>query len=313
MQNSENRDIVVAALKHAAPYIRMFKHKTFVLKAGGEIFASPESTREFLGQIGILHELGIRIVLVHGGGPQSTALATSLGVETQFVEGRRVTDEQSLEVATMVLNGQINTRILAACRDIDLPAVGISGVDAGLIRANKRPPVDIAGSDAAPIDYGFVGDIESVDADVLRTQLASGLVPVISPLSADESGTLLNINADTVAAALAAALDAEKLILVTGAPGILEDRSRPESLISYTDLAGLKRLREAGSLAEGMLPKAAAIGAAIRGGVQRVHVISHKLADSVLLEVFTNEGTGTLVVENIDTLSPEEQAPGASA
>ena len=313
MQNTDNRDIVVAALKHAAPYIRMFKHKTFVLKAGGEIFRTTESTRDFLEQIGILHELGIRIVLVHGGGPQSTELATNLGVETQFVEGRRVTDEQSLEVATMVLNGQINTRILAACRDIGIPAVGISGVDAGLIRANKRPPVDIDGIDAGPVDYGFVGDIESVDADVLRTQLASGLVPVISPLSADESGTLLNINADTVAAALAAALDAEKMILVTGAPGILEDRADPGSLISYIDLDGLQRLREAGSLAEGMLPKAAAIEAAIRGGVQRVHVISYRLSDSLLLEVFTNEGNGTLVVNNIDMLSPAEQAPGPAS
>jgi acetylglutamate kinase len=313
MESSENRDIVVAALKHAAPYIRMFKHKTFVVKAGGEIFIDAESTRDFLGQISILHDLGIRIVLVHGGGPQSTALATSLGVETEFVEGRRVTNEQSLEVATMVLNGQINTRILAACRDIDLPAVGISGVDAGLIRANKRPPVNIGGDAENLVDYGFVGDIESVDADILRTQLASGLVPVISPLSADSDGTLLNINADTVAAALAGALDAEKLILVTSAPGILEDRTDPNSLISYIDLAGLAQLKANGSLAEGMLPKAAAIEAAIQGGVQRVHVISYKLSDSLLLEVFTNEGNGTLVVGNIDTLSPEEQSSGTTS
>jgi len=310
MQSTDNRDIVVAALKHAAPYIRMFKHKTFVLKAGGEIFASPESTRELLAQIAILYQVGMRIVLVHGGGPQSTELATNLGVETQFIEGRRVTDAQSLEIATMVLNGQINTRILAACRDIDLPAIGISGVDAGLIQATRRPPVTLSDVDAGPVDYGFVGDIESVDVEVLRTQLASGLVPVVSPLSADASGTLLNINADTVAAALAASLAAEKLILVTGAPGILEDRQDPGSLISYVDLAGLQRLRENRSLAEGMLPKVAAIEAAIRGGVQRVHVISYKLPDSLLLEVFTNAGTGTLVVENIDTLSAAEQAPG---
>jgi acetylglutamate kinase len=312
MESSENRDIVVAALKHAAPYIRMFKHKTFVVKAGGEIFVDAESTRDFLSQISILHDLGIRIVLVHGGGPQSTELATSLGVKTEFIEGRRVTNEQSLEIATMVLNGQINTRILAVCRDIDLPAVGISGVDAGLIRANKRPPVDIGGDAANLVDYGFVGDIESVDADVLRTQLASGLVPVISPLSADSDGTVLNINADTVAAALAGALDAEKLILVTGAPGILEDRADPNSLISYVDLAGLAQLKANGSLAEGMLPKAAAIENAIQGGVQRVHVISYKLSDSLLLEVFTNEGNGTLVVGNIDMLSPEEQSSGAT-
>ncbi len=313
MQDNENRDIVVAALKHAAPYIRMYKHKTFLIKAGGEIFATAESTRELIEQIAILHQVCIRVVLVHGGGPQSTELADNLGMTTEFVEGRRVTDEQSLEVAAMVLNGQINTRILAVCRDLDLPAVGISGVDAGLIKAHKRPPVTVVGRDDGPVDYGFVGDIDSVSIDVLQTQLESGLVPVISPLSADESGTLLNINADTVAAALAGALEAEKMVLITGAPGILGDRTDPSSLISYIDLPGLQKLRENGSLAAGMLPKASAIEAAVNGGVGRVHVISHKLPDSLLLEVFTNEGTGTLVVDNIDTLSAEEQAHGAGS
>ena len=310
MQDNENRDIVVAALKHAAPYIRMFKHKTFVLKAGGEIFASLESTRELVEQIAILHQVGIRIVLVHGGGPQSTELAESLGMTTQFIEGRRVTDERSLEVAAMVLNGQINTRILAACRDLDLPAVGISGVDAGLIKAHKRPPVNVDGHDAGPVDYGFVGDIDSVEADILRTQLDNELVPVISPLSSDESGTLLNITPPRGPPPGPAPLDAEKLVLITGAPGILTDRNDPDSLISYVDLPGLRKLRDSGSLAAGMLPKATAIEAAINGGVGRVHVISHKLSDSLLLEVFTNEGNGTLVVDNIDTLSAEEQAQG---
>jgi len=310
MKSQNNRDIVVAALKHAAPYVRMYKGKVFVLKAGGEIFANPENTRALVEQMAILHQVGIRIVLVHGGGPQSTQLAEALGLPTQFIEGRRVTDESALDVATMVLNGQINTRILAACRDVGLPAVGISGVDAGLIRAHKRPPVKMNGNDSEAIDYGFVGDIDSVDAAILRTQLDSGLVPVVSPLSADQSGTLLNINADTVAAALASELNAEKLILTTGAPGILEDRADSNSVMSYLDLAGLRELREAGALADGMLPKAAAIEAAIKGGVARVHIISYKLADSLLLEVFTNEGTGTLVVANVNTLSPAEQAPG---
>ena len=310
MKSQNNRDIVVAALKHAAPYVRMYKGKVFVLKAGGEIFANPENTRALVEQMAILHQVGIRIVLVHGGGPQSTQLAEALGLPTQFIEGRRVTDESALDVATMVLNGQINTRILAACRDVGLPAVGISGVDAGLIRAHKRPPVKMNGNDSEAVDYGFVGDIDSVDAAILRTQLDSGLVPVVSPLSADQSGTLLNINADTVAAALASELNAEKLILTTGAPGILEDRADSNSVMSYLDLAGLRELREAGALADGMLPKAAAIEAAIKGGVARVHIISYKLADSLLLEVFTNEGTGTLVVANVNTLSPAEQAPG---
>ncbi len=308
MTSKRDRAIVVSALKHAAPYIRLFKGKVFVIKAGGEVFADPAKTNALVEQVGILHQVGIRTVLIHGGGPQSTELASALGLDTTFVEGRRVTDSESLNVATMVLNGQINTRILAACRDLQIPAVGISGVDAGLIRAHKRPPVERDGEDA--VDYGFVGDIDSVEADILRKQLDNGLMPVVSPLSCDESGTLLNINADTVAAAIAAELDAEKLILATGAPGILEDVRDPGSLISYIDRKHLKALRESGSLADGMLPKAAAIDAAIANGVQRVHVISYKYPDSILLEVFTNEGTGTLVVDDIAALTPEEQGEG---
>ncbi len=308
IRTTGNRDIVVAALKHAAPYIRMFKRKVFVLKAGGELFADSNATRALIEQIAILHQVGIRVVLVHGGGPQSTEMAEALGLTTQIIQGRRVTDASALEVAAMVLNEQINPQILAACRELDVPAVGISGVDEGLIRATKRPPVRIDGSDSDPVDFGFVGDIESVDADVLQTHLENGLVPVISPLSADPDGTLLNINADTVAAALAAALNAEKLILVTGAPGILENPSDSSSLVSYLDLTGLQRLRDSDALESGMLPKAAAIQAAIEGGVPRVHVISYRVPDSLLLEIFTNEGTGTLVVETIGELTAAEKA-----
>jgi len=306
MSAKKDRAIVVSALKHAAPYIRLYKGKVFVIKAGGEVFADAEKTNALMEQVGILHQVGIRVVLIHGGGPQSTELASALGLDTTFVDGRRVTDSESMDVATMVLSGQINTRILATCRDLQIPAVGISGVDAGLIRAHKRPPVERDGD--TPIDYGFVGDIDSVDADILKKQLDNGLMPVISPISCDESGTILNINADTVAAAIAAELDAEKLVLATGAAGILEDVSDPNSLISYIDRVGLRKLRESGSLADGMLPKAAAIDAAISNGVQRVHIISSKLPDSILLEVFTNEGTGTLVVDDIGGLTPAEQS-----
>lgn len=306
MNTSRDRAVVVSALKHAAPYIRMFKHKVFVLKAGGKIFADNRLTLALMEQIGLLYQVGIRVVLVHGGGPQSTQLASALGLKTNFVDGRRVTDEDALDVSIMVLNGQINTRILAVCRELDIPAVGISGVDAGLIRAHRRPPVKLAGGDS--IDYGYVGDIESVDASVLRKQLDNGLMPVVSPLSCDSSGTLLNINADTVAAAIAVELNAEKLILATSAPGILEDRDDPQSLISYLDRSGLKKLRDAGKLTDGMLPKADAIDTAIANGVNRVHIISYKLPDSLLLEVFTNEGTGTLVVKDIAALTPAEQS-----
>ncbi len=306
MNTPRDRAIVVSALKHAAPYIRLFKKKVFVLKIGGEVFADRELTHALMEQVGILHQVGIRVVLIHGGGPQSTELATALGVDTTFVEGRRVTDGDSLDVATMVLNGQINTRILAVCRDLQIPAVGISGVDAGLIRAHKRPPVQQA--DGKSLDYGFVGDIDGVDADILKKQLDNGLMPVVSPLSCDESGTLLNINADTVAAAIAAELGAEKLILATGASGILEDINDPQSLISYIDRKALKKIRDEGKLADGMLPKATAIDSALANGVSRVHVISYRLPDSLLLEVFTNEGNGTLVVNDIAALSAAEQA-----
>jgi len=310
MTSKRERAIVVSALKHAAPYIRLFKGKVFVLKAGGEIFADRAATTALMEQVGILHQVGVRVVLIHGGGSQATELATALGVDTTFVDGRRVTDGASLDVATMVLNGQINTRVLAACRDLQIPAVGISGVDAGLIRARRRPPVEREGD--STIDYGFVGDIESVDADILQKQLDNGLMPVVSPLSCDESGTLLNINADTVAAAIAAELGAEKMILLTGAAGVLEDASDPQSLISYIDRAQLDALKADGKLADGMLPKAAAIDSALANGVRRVHVISYNVPDSLLLEVFTNEGTGTLVVSDIAALTPAEQGDSDS-
>ncbi|MCU0975000.1 MAG: acetylglutamate kinase [Steroidobacteraceae bacterium] len=296
----------VRALRGAAPYVRLYKGKVFVIKAGGAVFSDPVGTHSLIQQIGILHNLGIKVVLVHGGGPQLDQMQRSLGIEPRMVKGRRVTDARSIDVTTMVLNGLLNTRILAICRQLGVDAIGISGVDAGLIRARRRPPVDV---DGESVDYGFVGDVLAVDPSVITRQLEAGLMPVVSPLSADDDGCVLNINADTVAARLGAALGAEKLILCTGAPGILEDVRDPGSLVSYTDLGGLKRLEAAGSFADGMLPKATAIEGAIRGGVRRVHVISYKAADSVLAEVFTNEGTGTLIVEDIGALTPAEQNP----
>ena len=295
----------VRALKSAAPYVRLYKGKIFVVKAGGAVFADEAGTRGLIEQISILHHLGIRVVMVHGGGPQLDQMQRSLGIEPHMVKGRRVTDARSIDATTMVLNGLINTRILATCRELGIDAVGVSGVDAGLVRARRRPPVEV---DGETVDFGFVGDVAEVDVSVLHTQLEAGLMPVVSPLSSDDAGCVLNINADTVAATIGAALGAEKLILCTGAPGILEDLSDPSSLVSYTDIEGLARLQAAGSLADGMLPKASAIEGAIRGGVRRVHVISYKVPDSLLAEVFTNEGTGTLIVEDIDALTPAEQA-----
>jgi len=302
--------LAIRALRSAAPYIRMYKGKTFVVKAGGGVFAEMATTRALVEQIGILHYFGVRVVLVHGGGPQLTELSAALGVPTRMIEGRRVTDEKSIEITAMVLNGLINTRVLGICRDLNIDAVGISGVDAGLVRAHRRPPLALA-ADGERVDFGFVGDIDTIDPTVLNKLLDNGLMPVVSPLSADDSGTLLNINADTVAAAIGAALGAEKLLLCTGTPAILGNLDDPGSLISYTDLRGLKRLRDEGRIAAGMLPKAKAIEEALRGGVRRVHVVSYLSPEGILGEVFTNEGTGTLIVADVDALSAAEQQ-GAS-
>jgi acetylglutamate kinase len=296
--------VAIRALRSAAPYIRMYKGKVFVIKASGGVFGDAASTRGLIEQVAILHQVGIRVVLVHGGGPQLTQVQESLGLTPRMVAGRRVTDGKSMEVTSMVLNGLVNTQILGMCREFDINAVGVSGVDAGLVRAHKRPPVSVEGQ---MVDYGFVGDIDLIDVKVLQQLLDDGLMPVVSPVSADNNGTLLNINADTVAAGIGAGLKAEKLMLCTGAPGILESVDDPRSIVSYTDLAGLARLQAQGSLQDGMLPKAKAIEDALRGGVRRVHVTSYKSPDSILAEVFTNEGTGTLIVENISVLSPAEQ------
>ena len=312
LMHKTDQALAIRALKNAAPYIRLYKGKTFVVKAGGGVFGDVASTRALIEQIGILHYFGVRVVMVHGGGPQLTELAGALGLPTRMVQGRRVTDERSIELTVMVLNGLINTRILALCRDLNIDAIGVSGVDAGLVRAHKRPPVKLDGSDEI-VDFGFVGDIDAVDATVLRKLLDDGLMPVVSPLSADGNGVLLNINADTVAAEIGGALGAEKLILCTGAPGILERIDDPGSLVSYTDLKGLERLKREGRLADGMLPKATAIERAIRGGVRRVHVVSYKAPEGILGEVFTNEGTGTLVVADVNALSPAEQLMGPGA
>ena len=300
--------VTVRALRGAAPYIHMYKGKVFVIKTGGGAFRDGAAMRGFMEQVAILHHLGIRVVLVHGGGPQLDEVTKKLGVETRMVQGRRVTDGGAIDVACMVLNGLINTRLLGLCREFGIDAIGLSGVDAGLVRAHKRPPVTLASGEV--VDYGMVGDIDGVDGSVITRLLDAGFLPVVSPLSCDATGHLLNINADTVAAAIGGAMGAEKLILCTGAPGILERLDDPHSLISYTDVAGLRRLREEGAISDGMLPKSSAIEAAIRGGVKRVHVISYAAPDALLAEIFTNEGTGTLVVADTKALSAAEQGAG---
>lgn len=288
------------ALKRAVPYLKLFHGKIFVIKVGGE--AGGDDARGAVAeQVRVLWELGIRAVLVHGGGPQTTELCERLGVPTTFVGGRRVTDGATLDAAVMTLNGTVSTAWVASFRALGVPAVGVSGVDGGLIRARRRPPTRVDGA-TEEVDFGFVGDIEEVDPSLLRTLLDGGFLPVVSPVTAAADGTVLNVNADTVAAALAVALKAEKMILVTGVPGLLEDPADRTSLVSYVDLEGVRRLRDRGVVGGGMLPKVRAAEAAIQGGVRRVHVIGWREPSSLLIEVFTNDGAGTMIVRDLKEL-----------
>jgi acetylglutamate kinase len=306
-----DRDNSMQALLRALPYIRLFKGRTFLVKAGGAMCGEPAALRALAEQLSVLRELGIKVVLVHGGGPQTTELSEKLGLQTKFVEGRRVTDEKTLEVAVMTLTGSVNTALLAACRAVDLPAVGISGIDAGLIKATRRPPqTKVIDGTSTTVDYGLVGDIVSVDTTVIETLLTANLVPVVSPVCADEHGQVLNVNADTVASTLARALNAEKLIFLTDTAGLLEERSNPSSLVSYTDVRGLAELQERGAIGAGMLPKVKSAREALLGGVKRVHMVGYKGRANLLVEIFTNEGAGTLIVKDASELLPHEQQPG---
>ena len=298
----------IAAIRHAVPYLALFRGRTFVVKVGGAALDDARTLSSVVEQVAALHHLGIRVVLVHGGGRQASLQAEALGLPVRQVAGRRVTDDATLPVVTRALNGDVNTALLSACRAAGLAACGLCGVDGGLVTARRRAPVEVPG-EPAPVDYGHVGDVVRVDPRLLLHLLDGGFVPVVSPLAADAEGRLLNVNADAVAAALAVALAAEKLLLLVEPAGILEDGSDPGSLVSYLDLPVLARLRSAGSLRDGMLPKAAAIEAALRGGVPRAHLVSWRSSDALLWEIFSNEGAGTLVVPDLAALTGEERGP----
>ena len=293
----------VAGLKHALPYLRLFQGKTFVVKLSGEAIEEEARLVLFLEQIEVLHRLGIRVVLVHGGGPQTTALAERLGLATQKIGGRRVTDAATLEAAVMAMAGKVNTALLAICRRAGVAAVGLSGVDADLIEARKRPPVPAVDAAAQAVDFGFVGDVVTVNPRVVQKLLDDGYVPVVAPLAGDAQGAILNVNADTIAAELAVALGAEKLLFAVAVPGLLERADDPRSLVSLIDLPGLAGLDAKGALTGGMLPKSRAIVRALEGGVPRVHLVPFATPDALLAELFTNEGIGTLVVSSVAALS----------
>jgi len=295
----------ISALNNAAPYIKLYKDKIFIIKIGGELLRDISSARKLLKQIATIHQFGIKVILVHGGGPQLTEMIEKSGQVSEFNNGRRVTDQSTISLAVMVLNGEVNTKLLAISVELGIPAIGISGIDGGMIVTKKREK--IKDETGALIDYGYVGDISSVNMDILNTQLDAGYIPIISSLTANADGVILNVNADTIAATIAYELSAEKLILMTSVPGILMDTNDKTSLISYINHDSLKKMKSNGKLTDGMLPKVDAIGLALDNGVSRVHIISSNSQDSLLTEIFTNHGTGTLIVKDLTNLTTKEQ------
>ncbi len=288
----------VAGLKEALDYTRLYREQAFVVKLGGEVVASPEALAGVAVQIALLESLSIRVVVVHGGGPQASELSRRLGIEPEVVAGRRVTTPEVLEVAKMVYAGRINVDVLAALRAHGVPAVGLSGIDAGLVTTRRRPPVMVRGDDGVErlVDFGEVGDVEAVDPTLLELLLPHGYVPVVASLAADREGRPLNINADTLAEALARALGAKKLIYLTGAPGLLRDAADPSSLVAFAGPAELQELLASGAVKGGMRPKVEACLRAVAGGVRRTHIIDGRAADALLIEVFTGSGSGTMIV-----------------
>jgi len=288
----------IAGLKGALRYVRAYRDQVFVVKLGGEVLGDSSALDQVAGQLALLSSLGIRVVIVHGGGPQASDVSRLLGREPVMVAGRRVTDDSALEVAKMVYAGVLNVDLLSALRRHQVQAVGLSGVDADLITAHRRPPVSVvddAGREVT-VDYGHVGDIDRVDPRVLVTLLDARFVPVVASLAGDQDGRVYNVNADTVAESLAVAVRAQKLIFLTGAPGVLRDPKDPASLVAFADPDDLAGLMASGALSGGMRPKVEACIRAATGGVERTHIIGGRTPDALLLEVFTGSGCGTMIV-----------------
>jgi acetylglutamate kinase len=286
-----------ASLRSAAQYVRRFRNRPFVVKLGGEILDDPALRQSVCEQLALLWSLSIPLVIVHGGGAGLDKLCSSMGLPTSKVAGRRVTSPEVLDAAKMAFKGKIQMDLIAELEAAGMQAVGLSGQDAGLIKGRRRPPVVV---DGATVDYGMVGDVAGVDPTLLQHLLKGGFVPVVAPFSATDGGQVLNTNADTVAAEVAAALGVEKLFFVLKVPGLLSDPADPSSLVPLADLAMLDQLAEAGAIKDGMRPKLTAARKALNAGVASVHLVSGVRPDAILAEVFTNEGSGTMLVAKLD-------------
>jgi len=286
-------------LREALPYIQRFKGQTFVVKLSGKVTENQENLISLAEELALLHQVGIRICVVHGGGKQLSDLAKKLGIEQTIIEGRRVTDDATLEMAKMIFAGKINTDILAALRHRGIEAVGLSGVDGNIVHAEKRPPKEILNRETGvkdKVDFGHVGDVVQINARLLTVLLDHGYLPVISSLGADDEGMVFNINADTIAAEIAVQLQAEKLILLSDVDGIYLAAGDPNTKVSRVTAAEAGELISSGAASGGMIPKLQSIIVLLERGVHSAHIISGAKRNALLSEIFTDKGTGTMIV-----------------
>lgn len=284
-------------LREALPYIQKFKGKTFVVKFSGKVTEDRENLASLAEELALLHQVGIKICVIHGGGKQLSELAQKLGVAQTVIDGRRVTDDETLDLAKMIFAGKINTEILAALRRRGTAAVGLSGIDGNIVHAEKRPPRTIrnrATGATETVDFGNVGDVLQINAHLLTLLLESDYLPVVSSLGADDDGQIFNINADTIASEIAAQLKAEKLVLLSDVNGIYLDPKNPETKISRLNIAEAENLIKTGAAHSGMIPKLQNIIALLKRGVKSAHVISGAQRNALLSEVFTDRGEGTM-------------------
>ncbi|MFZ5645946.1 MAG: acetylglutamate kinase [Bacillota bacterium] len=290
----EKASILVEAL----PYIKKFYGKTVVIKYGGHAMINDELKKAVLTDVVLMKYVGMHPVIVHGGGPEITSMLKRVNIESSFVGGLRVTDRDTMEIVEMVLVGKINKDIVARINGYGGRAVGLSGKDDGLLRAVKKAG-RVKGPDGntETVDIGYVGEISQVNPDILATIIKEGYIPVVAPVAVGDEGESYNVNADTAASALAVALKADKLIILTDVEGILENRNDSSSLISTVTRKDVPVLVDRGVIDGGMIPKVECCVSALDGGVKTTHILDGRVKHSILLEVFTDRGIGTMVVE----------------
>lgn len=287
----------IQTLIEALPYMKQFKGKTVVIKYGGHAMVNKELKEKVLQDIMFLQFAGIKPVIVHGGGPEITSMLKQVGKQSEFVNGLRITDAETMEIAEMVLVGKINGELVSMLNQKGAKAIGLTGKDGSLICAKKLLADIYDAGEVKSVDIGYVGDIESVNVELLDILMDAGYIPIISPIGMGIKGEAYNINADSVAGEVASALKAEKLLLLTDTKGIYSDFGDEDSFISTLTFEGAQELMNKGKIDGGMIPKVKACVAALDGGAKKTHIIDGRQPHTILLEVFTDAGVGTEVVK----------------